>query len=76
MRVKIDVGPFAGGIGFRRSRRHSETSGHAAACSFHAVPANLRGWGWAELRALPGRYALRDWLAPFGPERISQPCQT
>ena len=30
----------------------------------------------AELCALPGRYALRTWLAPFGPERISEPCQT
>src|SRR5579864_7944007 len=47
-----------------------------AACPFHAAPANLRSWGWAELRALPGRYALGTWLAPFGPQRISEPCQT
>src|SRR5437763_5446413 len=55
MRVKIDVGPFAGGIGFRRTKQHSETSGHAAACPFHAVPATYAaGVGLSCARSLAG----------------------
>ncbi len=39
-------------------------------------PASLLGCGWAELRAYSPLDGLRGVLAPFRPERISQPRQT
>ena len=39
--------------------------------SQRTFPVKGCGWGYAELSALAGRYALRAALEPFGPERVS-----
>ncbi len=40
------------------------------------VPANLPGYGWAELGVHLARYELRGVLASFRPDRIAQPGQS
>ena len=53
VRVKVCRRSFRCVIGFLRSWRDIAKSGRLAACPLRAVSSDLRGRGWAQLRAWP-----------------------